>query len=337
MKNLLLPFGLFFVFFTKIAFCQDTFSIVAIDSVTGEVGSAGASCVDLFNTSFPNDDFLSVHVPGVGAINTQASYLTTNQNNATNRMLLGFPPDSIIAWLVANDAQGNPNVRQYGIVAFVGNSPQTAGYTGTSTFNYKNHLLGPNYAIQGNILLGQKVLDSMEARFLREDGDLACKLMAALQGAKMLGADTRCTNNGTSSLFAFVKVSSPGDSLGFPSFKLSVRTHNGDQIEPIDSLQTLFDQVTSCGISGIENVKNNMQIQVFPNPAKDEITLKMNDELICKNSWIDIFSLSGNKVLTEPILNSIQKVSVSKLQKGIYFYQVKFDNKALKKGKIVIE
>ena len=80
-----------------------------------------------------------------------------------------------------------------------------------------------------------------------------------------------------------------------------------------------------------------MQIQVFPNPAKDEITLKMNDELICKNSWIDIFSLSGNKVLTEPILNSIQKVSVSKLQKGIYFYQVKFDNKALKKGKIVIE
>ena len=43
--------------------CQDTFSIVAVDSETGEVGSAGASCVDLFQFNLPNDDFLSlIHI-----------------------------------------------------------------------------------------------------------------------------------------------------------------------------------------------------------------------------------------------------------------------------------
>ena len=38
------------------SFSQDTFSIVAVDSITGEVGSAGASCVDLFQAGLPTDD-----------------------------------------------------------------------------------------------------------------------------------------------------------------------------------------------------------------------------------------------------------------------------------------
>ena len=82
---------------------QDTFSIVALDSNTGEVGSAGASCVDLFQTPFSNDDFLGELFPGVGAINSQAYYLGTNQNNAATRMNLGDTPSQIIEWLVAND------------------------------------------------------------------------------------------------------------------------------------------------------------------------------------------------------------------------------------------
>ena len=44
-------------------YSQDTFSIVAVDTVTGEVGSAGAPCVDLFQTSLNTDDFLGVLFP----------------------------------------------------------------------------------------------------------------------------------------------------------------------------------------------------------------------------------------------------------------------------------
>jgi uncharacterized Ntn-hydrolase superfamily protein len=95
-------------------------------------------------------------------------------------------------------------------------------------------------------LLGQEVLDSMEARFMNESGDLTCKLMAALQGANMVGADARCSGNGTSSLFAFIKVAQPIDMFGSPSFNISVRTHGNSNIEPIDSLQIMFNLSHNC-------------------------------------------------------------------------------------------
>ena len=237
---------LLFIFAIQHSNSQDTFSIVAVDPVTGEVGSAGASCVDLSQAGLPTDDFLGQLIPNVGAINTQAYYEPENQTNATNRMKLGETPRQIIDWLVANDIESQPQFRQYGIVAIINGLPEAAAHTGDSTDNYKNHIVGPNYSIQGNILLGQKVLDSMESRFLKEPGDLACKLMAALQGANMVGADTRCNSNGTSSLFAFVKVAKPTDTFGNPSFNVSVRTAENARIEPIDSLQLKFGLKHNC-------------------------------------------------------------------------------------------
>ena len=253
MKKLLIL--LFIILFVKDVISQDTFSIVAIDSITGEVGSAGASCVDMFTIGIPTNDFLGQLIPDVGAINTQAYYIPANQTNATNRMNMGDTPSQIIDWLVVNDVQSSPELRQYGIVAMVNGSPQAAAYTGTSTDNYKNHIIGANYAIQGNILLGQEVLDSMEARFINESGDLTCKLMAALQGANMPGADTRCSVNGTSSLFAFIKVAQPTDVFGSPSLNVSIRTHENSNIEPIDSLQVMFDLVHNC--SSLNISENN--------------------------------------------------------------------------------
>ena len=249
MKELLLILAMIFCFNNLLS--QDTFSIVAVDSITGEVGSAGASCVDMFTTGIPTNDFLAQLIPNVGAINTQAWYIATNQINATNRMNMGDTPNEIINWLILNDIQSKPELRQYGIVAMVNGSPQAAAYTGTSTDNYKNHIIGDNYAIQGNILLGQEVLDSMEASFLNKSGDLTCKLMAALQGANMVGADTRCSSNGTSSLFAFIKVAQPTDMFGSPSFNISVRTNNNSNIEPIDSLQTHFNLEYNCAALNI--------------------------------------------------------------------------------------
>ena len=259
-KGLLL---IFIILFVKDVISQDTFSIVAIDSITGEVGSAGASCVDMFTTGIPTNDFLGQLIPDVGAINTQAYYMPANQTNATNRMNMGDSPSQIIDWLVINDTQSSPEFRQYGIVAMINGSPQAAAYTGTSTDNYKNHIIGNNYAIQGNILLGQQVLDSMEARFMNESGDLTCKLMAALQGANMPGADTRCSLNGTSSLFAFIKVAQPTDVFGSPSFNISVRTTDNSNIEPIDSLQIMFNLERYClSLNISENILTRKLLKV---------------------------------------------------------------------------
>lgn len=307
-------------------YAQDTFSIVAVDSVTGEVGSAGASCVDLFTVSVPGDDFLGQLIPGVGAINTQAYYLPANQSNATNQMNLGQTPSQIIQWLTANDIQGQPAFRQYGIAAMVSGSPEAAAYTGSSTDDYKNHIIGPNYAIQGNILLGQEVLDSMEARFLNEEGDLACKLMAALQGANMVGADTRCASNGTSSLFAFVKVAQPTDTFGSPSFLESVRTSGGAGIEPIDSLQIKFDLVHPCGNASTNELMLSREVYVSPNPTSDYITIEL-ENLNAEECEYEVCNMNGETVIARNKLLS-PKVDFSELDAGMYFVRVLFPNES---------
>ncbi|PTM03946.1 MAG: secretion protein [Bacteroidetes bacterium] len=242
MKKLSILFGLLFTLPINVLFGQDTFSIVAVDPNTGEVGSAGASCVDLFQTSLESDDFLGELFPGKGAINSQAYYLPANQKNARVQILKGKNAQEIIEWLKNNDVESKPFFRQYGVVSMTNNSVFTAAFTGDSTDAYTGHIIGPNYSIQGNILLNEDVLKSMEKAFLETKGELSCKLMAALQGANVVGADRRCTKNESSSLFAFIKVAQKEDSFGEPSLLLSVRTHAGDSIEPIDSLQVLFNE-----------------------------------------------------------------------------------------------
>jgi uncharacterized Ntn-hydrolase superfamily protein len=306
------------------SFGQDTFSIVAVDPLTGEVGSAGASCVDL--TDFPglSDSFLGELFPGVGAINTQAYYNQTNQSNARNRMNLGDTPNQIIQWLINNDVTNQPQLRQYGIVAMIDDASQSAAHTGTATDDYKNHVLGSNYAIQGNILLGQEVLDDMESNFLNEEGSLACKLMAAMQGAKRVGADSRCTSNGTSSLFAFVKVAQPSDTFGNPSFLLSVRTANGDGDEPIDLLQTLFDNENlSCTSLSVDEV-TKVNFNVYPNPTKNSITVE--------NKGLETYKLTISNIIGRVIYeNKIQntlKIDVSTFSSGVYFISLSNDNQS---------
>jgi len=322
MKSIFIITSVFLISINN-SFSQDTFSIVAVDSVTGEVGSAGASCVDLFQFGLPNDDFIGQLIPGVGAINTQAWYIPANQNNATTQMNAGSTPNEIIEWLIANDVQNQPERRQYGIVSYNNGSPESAGFTGTSTDDYKNHITGPNYAIQGNILLNQAVLDSMESRFLNETGNLACKLMAALQGANIVGADTRCAPNGTSSLFAYVKVAQPNDVFGSPSFLASVRTYNNAGIEPIDSLQTKFNMLQSCGNASLSESTFAQAIKIAPNPATDYINVEF-DSQINNEMQYQICGLNGNLIF-EGKLESDSKIDLKSLNPGAYLLKLKID------------
>ncbi len=214
---------------------QDTFSIVAVDTVTGEIGSAGASCVGGGVGAF----ILSDVIEGVGAIHTQASYLSANQQTARSRMLLGDSPQQIIDWMITHDAQGNPSVRQYGVVDLT-RSGASAAYTGPNCLDYKNHSTGPGYSVQGNILLGQSIIDTILHTFLRTSGPLADRLIIALEAAKIVGADTRCASRGTSSQSAFIKVVRTGDG-GVPYLQ-KVIGNSAVNVDPIGLLRTQFNQ-----------------------------------------------------------------------------------------------
>lgn len=312
---------------------QDTFSIVAVDEETGEVGSAGASCVDLSNFGLP-PDFLGVLVPGQGAINTQAYYLGDNQTNATNQMLAGKSPQEIIDWLVDNDVQNNPSLRQYGVVRIIDGMPFSAAHTGANTDAYTGHRLGPNYAIQGNILLGPEILDSMEQRFLNTEGTLADKLMAAMQGANVVGADTRCAGNGTSSLFAFLKVSQTNDSFGSPSLVLGVDFPNNSGMEPIDSLQILFNEAfPPVSTSELLNVTTS----IFPNPASEYVVFDIKNDTGLNDLELNIFNASGKHVYSTAInTNRLQIRRADLGESGLFLYQLKSQSTAaFKSGKII--
>ncbi|MCA9728356.1 MAG: DUF1028 domain-containing protein [Candidatus Eisenbacteria bacterium] len=207
-----------------------TFSICAVDLETGEVGSAGASCIS-------GSIILSDVHPGVGVVHTQSYYNSQNQQYARTLMNQGYAPAAIIDSLVAHDAQGNPGIRQYGVVDLV-DGGRSAAFTGSSCIDWKGHLTGMTYSTQGNILLGPEVIGDMEAAFVSTDGTLADRLMAALQAAKRPMADTRCTNK--SAISAFLRVGRPGDPTNDLYLDLNVNNTSGST-DPIDVLQGLYD------------------------------------------------------------------------------------------------
>lgn len=312
-------------------FGQDTFSIVAVDSIKGQVGSAGASCVD-GAASVGGVQFINQIIPGRGGVNAQAFVCINphiNLDNAITQMSLGSSPQEILDWLVDNDACNagsfNPELRQYGIADFDSlGSPRAAAFTGVSTDDYKGHRVGPNYAIQGNILLGPEILDQMEANFLNTNGSLAEKLMAALQGANVPGADSRCLARGTSSTSGYLRVYGPDDAQGDPLLELSILEMPFGE-EPIDSLQTLFDIWTTSTSTKSVFGTNNVEVNIFPNPVSDilNVSFKMSDGMPLQ---LEVVNLAGQRIAQSYIqaTNGLnEKINTKNLPQGIYYLHIK--------------
>jgi len=313
---------------------QDTFSIVAIDLSTNEVGSAGASCVGS-STYYPHGAaILSDVLPGIGAIHTQAAYLQGNQANAHARMLEGMSPQEIIDWLINNDVGGNPTTRQYSIVDLNGGDPRSAAYSGVNCLDYKNDTAGYTYSIQGNILLGQQIIDSMQSRFLSTEGTLAERLMAALQGAKVIGADTRCAAPfESSSLSAFLRVAQPDDAydslyldlwMAYPQTWSTVVP-----LDPIDSLQVLFNdwQITTS----IHDMDKDLHLPVRIKylDAGDVLF----DFSACPpdlDLTITLYNVDGKTLSAIPVTSSTCSINPSTINtSGMYIYRVSSGNSRL--------
>lgn len=332
MKNFLFYSVLTTLFFVQ-SFntqAQHTFSIVAVDPVTGEIGSAGATCISGEDGALIISDI----VLGIGAIHTQAYYLPANQSNARIRMEAGDSPEEIIDWLIANDANNNPSLRQYGVVDLNNGNPRSAGHTGVNTDDIKIHVTGPNYSIQGNILLSEDVVYDMESAFLATSGTLADKLMAALQGAKRVGADTRCQPFGISSASAFLRVADPMDtdsSYGNLSLDLNVWIESGGEIfEPIDALQDAYDNTL-----GIEDNFDNSNIIIFPNPTKDNVDIYSGNTLMRS---IELMAVTGQRVKKYDFSTPTNYMAFQGglLESGIYFLRIELENSSYYVSKLIV-
>ncbi len=317
MKKFYSLLGALLISFTVAA--QDTFSIVAVDPVTGDIGSAGASCVTISII-----DIITDIIPGRGGVNSQAWVCIPNTNlqNAIARMEEGFSPQEIIDWLLLNDscsAQNfDPEYRQYGIADFdIDGNPRTAGWTGSLTDDYKEDRQGANYSVQGNILLNVSVIDNMEANFNNTTGTLADKLMAAMQGANLPGADSRCLADGTSSKTAYLLVYHADDNPNEPYLRLNVIPQSPG-VEPIDILQDMYDQFLT-----VTDYELKSKLRLYPNPVIDELILSIDNSVVLKG--ISVYDVSGKQVIQPDNLevhDLKQKLNVSHLPSGIYFLKV---------------
>jgi uncharacterized Ntn-hydrolase superfamily protein len=161
-----------------------TFSIVAFDPATGELGVAVES------KYFGVGSVVPWAKAGVGAVATQARAHMSFGPEGLTLMEGGKSPRAAMDLLLAADPGAAE--RQ---VAFIDVKGRTAAHTGKECLAFAGHREGSNYSVQGNLLAGEGVLNSMaeafEAARKKEGTELADWLLAALQAGQAAGGDRR--------------------------------------------------------------------------------------------------------------------------------------------------
>jgi uncharacterized Ntn-hydrolase superfamily protein len=176
-----------------------TWSVIAVDSRTGRVVIASATCVSQERLErFPAKGLMDVQaivVPGVGVAAAQAGVDRTRENQRLiyRELDAGTSPDRIIEMLKAD-----PRIesRQFGIVDLQG---RCAGFSGSgngaASLSVQDSIpqLGIYFSVQGNILASDAVVNGAVAAFKAEGGTLTDRVMAAMEAADGAGGDRRCT------------------------------------------------------------------------------------------------------------------------------------------------
>ncbi|MCS3920709.1 DUF1028 domain-containing protein [Fervidibacter sacchari] len=214
--------------FTLLTFCQplqptSTFSIVAFDPKTGDLGVAVAS------------KFLAVGsvVPyakaGVGAIATQSFANTTFGPKGLELLRKGLTPSQVLKQLLASDK--DREFRQVGIVDAKG---RAAAFTGKKCLPWAGHIVGKGFAVQGNILAGEQVVKAMAKAFRETQGELAERLMAALEAGEQAGGDARGKQSA-----AILVVRKGAGYGGFDDRYIDLRVD--DHPEPVKELRRILN------------------------------------------------------------------------------------------------
>ena len=157
-----------------------TYSIVARDARTGELGVAVQSHWFSVGTS------VAWAEAGVGAVATQSFIDPSYGKLGLDLMRAGrSAPDSLRS-LVAGD-EGR-DVRQ---VAMIDARGQVDAYTGAKCIEAAGHRVGKDYSVQANLMLSERVWPAMARAFEQAEGDLAARMLAALEAAEGEGGDIR--------------------------------------------------------------------------------------------------------------------------------------------------
>jgi uncharacterized Ntn-hydrolase superfamily protein len=157
-----------------------TFSIVARDPVTGDLGVAVQSHWFSVGSVVPWAE------AGIGAIATQSFVDPSYGKLGLELMRSGkTAPETLKALLAADDGR---EVRQVAMIDARGN---VNAWTGKNDIQAAGHIVGKNFSVQANLMANDKIWPAMAQAFEKTKGDLATRMLAALEAAQAAGGDIR--------------------------------------------------------------------------------------------------------------------------------------------------
>jgi len=213
-----------------------TFSIIAVDPSTGELG------VGVQSRAFGAGAAVPYAKPGVGAVATQASANRQYGPKAIALLEQGLSPAEVVK-RITDDDPGRDS-RQ---VAVIDTKGRSAVYTGARVIarnhdpkdlvhlgGYAGHVSGVNFSAQGNTLASEEVVKAMAVAYERGTGSMAERLMDALDAGQARGGDTRGMQS------AGILVVRPLDPKSESTVERIVDIRVDDHDEPFKELRRLL-------------------------------------------------------------------------------------------------
>jgi uncharacterized Ntn-hydrolase superfamily protein len=220
---------------TALRWPTGTFSILAMDPATGEMGAAVQSRV------FSVGNGVLWGEAGVGVVATQAVVDVSYGPQALALLRTGLSAEQVVKQVLANDPDPDPENwpkegRQFAVLDTTGS---VFAYTGPKAPEWAGNksCAAPNICTaQGNILAGPGVVDSMVAAFERTEGPLRLRLVAALEGGQRAGGDKRGQESA-----ALLIVSTKKNCGVWLHNDVILRLQVDDSPEPIKELRRLVE------------------------------------------------------------------------------------------------
>ncbi|NIQ05267.1 MAG: DUF1028 domain-containing protein [Candidatus Korarchaeota archaeon] len=197
-----------------------TFSMVARCPKTISLGACTSSASPAVRSRVPHVE------AGVGAIVTQAKTNVLYGTKGLKLLKKGFSPQTALETMLRDDPD-----RETRQVIIIDNHGRTAAFTGKNTIDWKGNLIGKNYVVAGNMLAGSKVIEAMAQAFESSEGELAERLMKALEAGQESGGDKRGKTS------AALLVMSKEQKETRPLIDLRVDEHP----DPVNELRRIFE------------------------------------------------------------------------------------------------
>lgn len=264
-----------------------TYSIVARDTVTGELGVAVQS------HWFSVGSIVTYGKAGVGVVATQSLVNPSYGPKGLALMEQGLSPQQALDALLKND-EGE----MYRQVAFLNANGDVASHTGDLCIEAAGHHQGQNYSVQANMMLKNTVWDAMANAFETTSGTLSERMLAAMQAAEAELGDIRGKQ---SAALLIVSGTATGNSWEDRLVDLRIEDHEN----PLEELERLLK------IHKAYNFMNQGDLAMEHGDSKkaEELYLEAQNlfpENLEMKYWYAINLLNnGEYDKAKPILNSI--------------------------------